>query len=320
MKNRTILWIFLAFIVGFLLPVGTCVGTSVLALGALSRSAGGATRPSMGTGDAVAVIDLNGMIIGRASQQAISPQQQITPGGVAELLEQADNLANVRAVVLRIDSPGGSVVASDEIYHMLLDFEKPVVIWMGDTAASGGYYISCGGDYVFAHPDTLTGSIGVISQFINAEELLDEIGVDVAVLTSGSHKDMGSLFRDMTEEEREIWDGILDQIYADFVAVVAESRELSQETVRELADGRIYTGQQALENGLVDEVGLPSDAVAKAAELGGIAGEPQVIELGPTPSFFDMLYGFQGRSTVPTWHEILSWAGVPSVDYRFVGP
>jgi protease-4 len=320
MNNRTVLWIFLAFVVGFLLPVGTCVGTSVLAVGALSRSAGEMTGPPVPTGEAVAVIDLNGMIIGRASQQAVSPQQVITPDRVADLLEQAESISNVKAIVLRVDSPGGSVVASDEIYHMLLDFEKPVVIWMGDTAASGGYYISCGGDYVFAHPDTLTGSIGVISQFINAEELLDEVGVDVMVITSGPHKDMGSLFRDMSEEEREIWNTILDQIYADFVQVVAESRELSVETVRELADGRIYTGQQAFEQGLVDEVGLSSDAVAKAAELGGIVGEPQVIELSAAPSFLDMFYNFQGRSAVPTWEEILGRAGVPSLEYRFVGP
>lgn len=320
MENRTVLWIFLALVVGFLLPVCSCVGTSTLALGVLSRSAGEVTRQPMPTGEAVAVVDLNGMIIGRGSEQAISPQPVITPDQVADLLERAESISNVKAVVLRVDSPGGSVVASDEIYHMLLDFEKPVVIWMGDTAASGGYYISCGGDYVFAHPDTLTGSIGVISQFINAQELLDEMGIDVMVITSGRYKDMGSLFRDMTEEEQEIWNEILDQIYADFVEVVAESRELSVEQVRNLADGRIYTGQQALEQGLVDEVGLPSDAIAKAADLAGIVGEPEVIELGLEPSFLDIFYDFQVRSSIPMWQEILGWAGVPSLEYRFVGP
>lgn len=320
MENRTVLWIFLALVVGFLLPVCSCVGASTLALGVLSRSAGEVTRQPMPTGEAVAVVDLNGMIIGRGSEQAISPQPVITPDQVADLLERADSISNVKAVVLRVDSPGGSVVASDEIYHMLLDFEKPVVIWMGDTAASGGYYISCGGDYVFAHPDTLTGSIGVISQFINAQELLDEMGIDVMVITSGRYKDMGSLFRDMTEEEQEIWNEILDQIYADFVEVVAESRELSVEQVRNLADGRIYTGQQALEQGLVDEVGLPSDAIAKAADLAGIVGEPEVIELGLEPSFLDIFYDFQVRSSIPMWQEILGWAGVPSLEYRFVGP
>jgi len=203
---------------------------------------------------------------------------------------------------------------------MLLDFEKPVVIWMGERAASGGYYISCGGDHVIAHPDTLTGSIGVISQFIDAEELLDKVGVDVMVIASGEYKAMGSLFRDMTEEEREIWSRMLDQIYDDFVEVVVKARELPEETVRELADGRVYTGQQALEQGLVDAVGLPADAIARAAELGGIEGEPQVVELRPRQTWLEMLYSLEARSSFPTPAEILGWAGVPSVEYRFVEP
>jgi protease-4 len=319
MKDRTILWIFLAFVLGFILPVCSCVGTGLVAVNALGQMTVGPAMPAVGGGDAVAVIDLEGTITANTSQTTL-PSQGITPNRVVELLDRAVGQDNVKAVVVRVNSPGGSAVASDEIYHMFLEFEKPIVIWMGDTAASGGYYISCGGDYVFAHPDTLTGSIGVISQFINAQELLDEVGVDVAVITSGPHKDMGSLFRDMTGEEQEIWNEIIDQIYVDFVQVVAESRDLSEETVRELADGRIYTGRQALEQGLIDEVGLPTDAVAKAAELGGIEGEPQVIELRPTPTLLETLYGLQGRSAVPALEDILSWAGMPSVDYRFVGP
>jgi protease-4 len=226
----------------------------------------------------------------------------------------------VKAVVMRVNSPGGSAVASDEIYHMLLDFDKPVVIWMGETAASGGFYISCAGDYVFAHRDTLTGSIGVISQFINAEEFLDKYGIEAVVITSGPYKDMGSLFREMTDEEQEIWNDMIDQIYDDFVAIVADARELPVETVRELADGRVYTGQQALEYGLIDAVGLTSDAIAKAAELGGIEGEPQVIELKTTPSLLESLYSLQSRSAIPTLEEVLNWAGTPSMEYRFIGP
>ncbi|MBN1318685.1 MAG: signal peptide peptidase SppA [Anaerolineales bacterium] len=319
-KNRPILWIFLAFILGFMLPVGTCLGSGLVAMGALLQI-GSQDTAGLGTGgDTIAVIELEGTISSESSSGVMSAQSMITPGQVDELLKQAGDLESVKAVVMHINSPGGSAVASDEIYHKLLDFEKPVVIWMGDTAASGGFYISCGGDYVMAHPDTLTGSIGVISQFINAEELLKELGVDVMVITSGSHKDMGSLFRDMTEEEREIWDGILDQIYADFVRVVARSRDLSEEKVRELADGRVYSGRQAFELGLVDQVGLPADALSKAAELGGIVGEYKVIELQRTPSLFESLSGFQMRSSVPTWEDILSWAGVPSLEFRFTGP
>ncbi|HEY72569.1 MAG: signal peptide peptidase SppA [Chloroflexi bacterium] len=313
MKNRTILWIFLAFTLGFALPVCSCVGSGLLAMTAMGRMAGGATTP-MVTGDAVAVIWLDGAITSGPLDYFTTTG--ITPGRTNDLLEQAAVNPNIKAVVLRVNSPGGSVVASDEIYHALLDFEKPVIIWMGEMAASGGYYISCGGDYVFAHPDTLTGSIGVISQFINAQDLMDEIGVDVVVITSGPRKDMGSLFREMTEDEQALWQEVTDEIYAGFVELVASARDLPLETVRELADGRVYTGRQAQELGLVDEVGTLDDAIAKAAEMGGIEGEPQVIELKHTPSFFDALYGLQARSAVPTLNEVLSWAGAPSVQYR----
>ncbi|MDY6878206.1 MAG: signal peptide peptidase SppA [Chloroflexota bacterium] len=319
MKDRAILWVFLAFVLGFALPVCACVGTGFLTLGALSRMAGGEPTPTtVGFGDAVAVIRLDGTIT--SGPEDYFTTQRIIPERVTRLLEQAAGNPDVKAIVVRVNSPGGSAVASDEIYHALLGFEKPVVIWMGEMAASGGYYIACGGDYVLAHPDTLTGSIGVISQFINAEELMDEIGVDVVVITSGPHKDIGSLFREMTEEEQALWKTITDEIYERFVEVVAQARGLSLEDVREFADGSIYTGRQALELGLVDEVGTLNDAIAKAGELGSIEGEPRVIELKSMPTFFDMLYGFQGRSTLSTMEEIMSWAGAPSLQFQSIRP
>ncbi len=318
MKDRAILWVFLAFILGFALPVCGCVGTGLLTLGTLSRLAGEPAPTTVGFGDAVAVVRLDGTIT--SGPEDYFSTQGITPERVARLLEQAANDPDVKAVVVRVNSPGGSVVASDDIYHALLEFEKPVVVWMGEMAASGGYYIACGGDYVFAHPNTLTGSIGVISQFINVEELLDEVGVDVVVITSGPHKDIGSLFREMTEEEQALWGAIIDETYEGFVEIVAQARGLPLEDVRELANGSIYTGRQALEVGLVDGVGTLDDAIAKAAELGGIEGEPRVVELESLPSFFDMLYGFQSRSTLPTLEEMLGWAGAPSLQFRFVGP
>jgi protease-4 len=306
-----------AFVLGFALPVCSCAGAGLLTLGALSRMAGEPVATGIGVGDAVAVLQLDGAI--SSSSEEYFTTQGITPGRVSELLEQASDPA-IKAIVVRVNSPGGSVVASDEIYHALLDFDRPVVVWMDEIAASGGYYIACGGDHVFAHPDTLTGSIGVISQFVNVEELLDEIGVDVVVIASGPRKDLGSMFREMTEEEQALWREITDEIYGSLVKVVAEARDLPLGQVRELADGRVYTGRQALELGLVDDVGMLEDAIAKAAELGGIEGEPRVIELRPTPSLRDLFYGVQTRSTVPTLDEILSWAGAPSVQLRFVGP
>jgi protease-4 len=316
MRERNILWVFMAFVLGFTLPVCSCVGLCTLSTIALGALAGGGS--TAGFGDAVAVIRLDGAITSDNSAGIYA--SGITPGLVDNLLAQAAADPSVKAVVVRVNSPGGSVVASNQIYHALKDFEKPVVIWMDEMAASGGYYIACGADYVFAHPDTLTGSIGVISEFVNAEELLDEIGVGVVVITSGPHKDTGSYFREMTEEEQAYWQSLIDEVYGGFVEIVADARGLPEETVRELADGSVYTGRQALELGLVDDVGLPEDAIAKAAELGGIEGEPRVVELQAAPSLLDALLSYQSRPSAPTFEEILDWAGTPSLEYRLVGP
>jgi protease-4 len=316
MKERNVLWIFLAFTLGFALPVCACVSICFLSVASLGLLAeGGSPIP---TGPAVAVIRLNGVITSDPADSFSTAG--ITPGLVENQLAQAAGDPDVKAVVLRINSPGGSVVASNQIYHMIKDFEKPVVVWMDEMAASGGYYIACGADYVVAHPDTLVGSIGVISQFINADELLDEIGVDVVVITSGPRKDTGSLFRDMTEEEQAYWRTIIDEAYDEFVGVVAEGRSLPEETVRELADGSVYTGRQALKDGLVDAVGLPEDAVAKAAELGGIEGEPRVIEIDALPAFLEALYTYRARSAAPTFEELVEWAATPTLEFRFAGP
>lgn len=314
MKDKGMLWVFLAFALGFALPVCSCVATGAVTIGALGQVGQQPLPRSVGTGDAVAVIQLDGAIT--SAPQDYFTTAGITPERVRSLLDQADANPAVKALVVRVNSPGGSVVASDEIYNAFRAYKKPVVISMGDTAASGGFYIACGGDYMMAHPDTLTGSIGVISQFFNAEELLDKVGVEAVVITSGEFKDIGSLYRDMTEEEREIWRGILDQVYEDFVTVVAEARDLPREDVREVADGRVFTGQQALEMGLVDGIGTRQAAIDKAAELGGLEGDPRVIELRAQPTFLEMLYSFQNRSPLPTVEEIVGWAGTPSLRFR----
>ncbi|MGD2164766.1 MAG: signal peptide peptidase SppA [Anaerolineae bacterium] len=314
MKDKPILWVFLAFILGFALPVCSCVGTGVIAVGALGRVGQQAFPRTPGVGDAVAVIRLDGAIT--PGPQDYLSTTGITPDRVRSLLDQASADPSVRAVVVRVNSPGGSVVASDEIYRTLLSYEKPIVISMGDTAASGGYYISCGGDYVMAHPDTLTGSIGVISQFLNIEELLDKVGVDAVVITTGPRKDIGSPFREMTEEEKEAWRAILNQVYEDFVNVVADARGLSKQDVRDIADGSIFTGQQAKEIGLVDDVGTREEAIDKAADLGGIEGEPRVIELRSPPTFLDMVYSFRAPSALPTLQELLGLAGTPSLQFH----
>jgi protease-4 len=231
-------------------------------------------------GGKIAVIPLNGTIVG-ASQEGLFSSGGITPKLVRDYLEKASADGMVKAVVLRVDSPGGSAEASQEIANEIRRFKedtgKPVVVSMGSVAASGGYYISVYADKIVASPATLTGSIGVISEFIYIQGLLDKLGLQMEIIKAGEHKDMG--LRPMTDEERQIMQTITDDLYGQFVSAVAEGRNLPQETVRKLATGQIYTGDQALQLGLVDELGDREDAIALAAKLAGVT-TPIVEEYG----------------------------------------
>jgi protease-4 len=186
---------------------------------------------------------------------------------------------SIKAVVLRVDSPGGGVGPSQEIHEEVkkLAAVKPVVVSMGSVAASGGYYVSAPASRIIANPGTITGSIGVIMEFTNFQELLDKIGLKTQVVKSGEHKDIGSPVRPMTPEDRKILQSLIDDVHQQFIAAVAEGRHLSVEDVRKLADGRIFTGSQAVEAGLVDQQGNLQDAVRISAGLAGIKGEPKVV-------------------------------------------
>jgi protease-4 len=155
--------------------------------------------------------------------------------------------------------------------------EKKVLVSMGSVAASGGYYIACAADKILANPGSITGSIGVIVESLNVEDLLRKLGLRSAVVKSGKHKDLGSPLRPMTEEERSLLQGVLDSVHDQFIRAVAEGRKLPVEKIRELADGRIFSGDQARQLGLVDELGNLEDAIAQAAKMAGIRGEPEVI-------------------------------------------
>ena len=251
-----------------------------------------------GVGQAkVAVIPLSGTIAGTA-QQGLLTTGGISPTLVRSYLKKAESDGGVRAVVLRIDSPGGSAAASQEIASEIRRFKedtgKPVVISMGDIAASGGYYISVYADKIVANPGTLTGSIGVISQFIYIEGLLEKLGLELETIKAGKHKDMG--IRPLTEEERRIMQDITDDLYEQFVAAVAEGRDLPAEEVRQLATGQLYTGGQALDLGLVDELGGLDTAIELAASLAGIT-TPEVEEYSLSASLFERLLG----SFSPPW-------------------
>ena len=187
----------------------------------------------------------------------------------------------IRAVVLRVDSPGGGVAPSQEIYDAVVRVreKKPVVASLGNLAASGGYYIASACDPIVANPGTLTGSIGVIMQTANLSELLKKLGFQGIVVKAGKFKDIGSPLRDMTEEERRLLEGLLDNVHGQFIGAVAKGRKLTVEEVRPLSDGRIYSGEQALKLHLVDQLGGLRDAVYLAAQRAGIVGDPHWIEI-----------------------------------------
>jgi len=206
--------------------------------------------------------------------------------------------AAVKSVVIRINSPGGGVAASQEIYEAIKKFreetKKKVVVSMGSVAASGGYYAACGADKIFANPGTITGSIGVIAEWYNYGDLLRWAKMQDVVIKSGTFKDAGSGTRPLTDEEKVYFQSLINNMYNQFVATVASSRKMKDEDVRKLADGRVYTGQQAKADGLVDELGTYQDAIDAAARIAGIQGEPKI--LSPAKKSFSLLDILLGES------------------------
>ncbi|NUM45115.1 MAG: signal peptide peptidase SppA [Anaerolineales bacterium] len=299
-RNRSAIWALIGVFMGFSLPTLACLGFFFLFIIGLSAAGGGQASASVPavpihvsgplTGPAVAIIEVSGPIVsGRAptfSDTAIAASDD-----VVDVINWTVQDPDVEAILLVVNSPGGSVVASDIIYNELKNVQKPIVVLFGETAASGGYYISMAGDYILANPNSLTGSIGVISTFPNAEELLEKVGVEMNVVISGEAKDFGSLYREMTPEELAYWQALIDETYASFVQIVAEGRGLSEEEVRALADGRVYTGRKALELGLIDALGYEQDAINKAATLGLISGTPRVIRYATSGGLLSALGG-----------------------------
>ncbi|MGB8957571.1 MAG: signal peptide peptidase SppA [Candidatus Aminicenantales bacterium] len=231
-------------------------------------------RPSAAR-DKVLMIDIDGTI-SSALETGFLAREKSVVARVSERLERAAADPRVKAVILRLDTPGGEVTASDIIYNEILRFKertgRPVIGLMMSVAASGGYYIASACDLIVAHPSTLTGSIGVISIFPSVESLMSKVGVKVNVIKSGPAKDSGSPFRDMTEDEKKMFQGIIDEYYEGFLAVVAKGRKgkIAAADLRTIADGRVYTAPQALKLGLIDGVGYFDDAFGKARDLASI--------------------------------------------------
>jgi len=214
---------------------------------------------------------------------------------VIEQLKKYSKNSSVKAIVLRIDSPGGAVVPSQEIYEEVKKVRaqgnQKIITSMGSVAASGGYYIAAASDRIVANPGTLTGSIGVIMEFATAEQLMSKIGIKNEVIKSGLRKDVGNFMRAMTPEERAYLQGVIDDVHDQFIDAVAQGRKMKKEDVLPLADGGVFTGRQAKAYGLVDELGDLQDAINLAGKLGKIDGEPKVLEEQKKYSVWDLLKG-----------------------------
>ena len=267
MKRTSLAWI---LVIGAIL-CGMFV-VSLFAIMAVMSDSGG-----FSTGDRIAVVPIEGVINDEKAKT------------INRHLKQYGEDSRVKAVILRIDSPGGGVSASQEIYREVKrlkeDKKKKVVVSMGSVAASGGYYVACSADKIFANPGTVTGSIGVIAEWLNYKDLAEWAKLKPVVFKSGEFKDTGSPTRELTEAEKKYFQAIIDELYNQFVGAVTEGRqgkgesgaELTRERVIQLADGRVYTGETAKKNGLVDEIGNYEDVIKATAKLVQIKGEPQIV-------------------------------------------
>lgn len=239
------------------------------------------THFDLHTGERIGVVEIEGVIFD--SKHAV------------EQLERFENDGGIHAVILRIDSPGGGVAASQEIYEAAKRVRqrgKHVIASMGSVAASGGYYIACAADTIMASPGTTTGSIGVILEMMNVTDLLKKVGIRFEVIKSGKYKDSGSSSRVMTDEDRQYFQSYVDDAFQQFVGVVAEARRMEKAVALKYADGRVFTGQQALEFGLIDRLGTYQDAITLAAEMAGIEGRPHLVTSRKRKvTIWDLMFG-----------------------------
>ena len=256
--------------------------------GAMSNGLG-----SKGSGKKVGIIQVLGPIV--SSNQTVKD------------LEKFRNRKDISAILVRIDSPGGLVAPTHEIYEKIktIKEEKPIIASMGSVAASGGYYIALGADTIIANPGTIVGSIGVIMNYPVMTEFLDKVGIEFETVKSGDLKDVGSYSREVTEADRKHLNEMVDDMYSQFVNAVSQNRSLSKEEVIKIADGRVYTGKQSKELGLIDAIGTFDDAVSIAGKMGQITGKPKTVQVNKKrPSVLDWFTGNLGQ-TVSGWFDQL---------------
>ncbi len=284
----------------------TLLGITVMFLMGIWMARGLLFGPTVYHGDKVGVVTVKGIIA--------------DPEPTLKVLRDFQYNKDIKAVVVRIDSPGGAVGASQELYEEIkrLDRKKPVVASLGSVAASGGYYTAIGARYIIADPGTVTGSIGVIANIPNIKGLMEKLGIRDTVVKCGSFKDIGSITRDMTKEERTLLHGVMEDVHQQFIMAVAKSRRLPEKQVLAIADGRIMTGNQALHARLVDKLGNFSVAVDQAAKLAGIKGRPELVYPAKNrlSVLKEVLEGEETRAMDNILHQVLKAPVNRSISYE----
>lgn len=292
-------------------------------IAALGNWLGGSVNSKAQSSANVAQINVYGVISDEASGGPFSSGEGANANKLIRNIKKAREDDGIKAILLRINSPGGTAAASQAVYEELMrtrkDTDIKIVASLGDVAASGGYYIASAADHIVANPSSITGSIGVIVQTQNVTSLLDKVGVQTNTFTSGPLKDLLSPFRETKPEERKILQSIVDDSYQQFLDAIIAGRGMSLEKLKPLADGRIYTGTQAKDNKLVDSLGNYYDALDKTAELANISGDPKVKDFGKGSLFGDFgpflstsnqsfpqltTEWLSSKSQWPRWHKI----------------
>ncbi|MDI6793023.1 MAG: signal peptide peptidase SppA [bacterium] len=255
--------------------------------------------PDISKARKIAVLDVEGTIL--------------DAGPIISQLHKYKDDPSIAGIVIRINSPGGMAAAAQEIYQEIKKVRqegKRVFASIESLGASGGYYIACGAETIFANPSTITGSIGVILPTSNYQELMNKLGIKFGAIKSGAYKDIGSPFKDMTAEEKVILQEFVDDVQAQFIEAVAEGRKMEKSEVKKVADGRIFTGRQALSLGLVDRLGNLNDAISWTAKRVGIEGKPQIVREKKTFPFLELFSEAMSKFIPPkTAGMMYYWGG-----------
>ncbi len=259
-------------------------------MGLLGRELSGVSY-SYGGGESIYEIRLEGIISAEKYSNLLGGGT-VTPEEIMSQIDEAEENPDVKAILIRVNSPGGSAAASQEIFEEIGKIEKPVVVSVSETCASGAYYVSSAADKIIANRASSVGSIGVIMQIPNYEDLYEKLGLKYTTIKQGEYKDIGSPDRPLTSEEVELLEAQLEEIYVQFISDVAEARDMDIKEVEELATGWVFLGTEALELGLIDDIGNYKDAINVAAELGGIKGKPRVIGKEISYSLTDLVFGY----------------------------